>query len=175
MEISGSSYEYVMETTKVLYEPDRRIDTFGETKFKFQLISELMDSVGQVRIREGVINAAKPLILNPSLPPGVELEGFSPETREFFDAIQGDLQDLKFLQYGFNISATEVTTEVLSESYESVSAKLTQEAKRIGDPMLAVIAGSDDSWELSLLKFTLEMAAQSFKINHFDFKRRGLL
>ncbi len=40
---SQDDIHYALETTKVLREPDRRIDTFGETRFEFQLISELMD------------------------------------------------------------------------------------------------------------------------------------
>jgi hypothetical protein len=43
---SQDDIHYALETTKVLREPDRRIDTFGETRFEFQLISELMDRSG---------------------------------------------------------------------------------------------------------------------------------
>jgi hypothetical protein len=38
-----------------------------------------------------------------------------------------------------------------------------------------VISGVDETWEISLLKFTVEMIEKSQKINLFDFKRRGLL
>jgi hypothetical protein len=41
--------------------------------------------------------------------------------------------------------------------------------------MQAIIQGVDDTWEISLLKFTVEMIAKSRGINLFDFKRRGLL
>ncbi|MCX6866269.1 MAG: hypothetical protein NTV46_08655 [Verrucomicrobia bacterium] len=37
---SQDDIHYALETTRVLHEPDRRIDTFGETRFEFQLISE---------------------------------------------------------------------------------------------------------------------------------------
>ena len=47
---SQDDIQYALETTKVLREPDHRIMTFGETRFEFQLISELMDRVGEVRI-----------------------------------------------------------------------------------------------------------------------------
>ena len=33
----------------------------------------------------------------------------------------------------------------------------------------------DDTWEISLLKFTFEMIQKSHNINMFDFKRRGLI
>ena len=52
-------FQYALENTHVLHEPDRRIDTFGTTQFEFQLVSELMDSVSAVRVREGRITEAK--------------------------------------------------------------------------------------------------------------------
>ena len=39
----------------------------------------------------------------------------------------------------------------------------------------AVIRGVDDTWEISLLKFNMDMIEQSQGINVFDFKRKGLL
>ena len=49
------------------------------------------------------------------------------------------------------------------------------ETVRSGNPLTAVIAGVDDTWEICLLKFTIEMIQKSCGINIFDFKRRGLL
>ena len=66
--MSSLSYDdisYAMESTRVLHEPDRRIDTFGSTNFEFSLVSELMDSVDVVRVREGRIEAERPRILKP--------------------------------------------------------------------------------------------------------------
>ena len=63
---SQDDIHYALETTKVLREPDRRIDTFGETRFEFQLISELMDRSGEVRIRTGEVEAMRPRILRPT-------------------------------------------------------------------------------------------------------------
>jgi len=60
---SDEDIHYALETTSVLREPDRRIDTFGATSFQFHLVSELMDSVDKVRVREGKIEAARPTIL----------------------------------------------------------------------------------------------------------------
>ena len=62
---SESDIQYALDMTKVLHEPDRRIDTFGNTQFEFQLVSELMDEVDQVRVRQGRIEAQKPVILRP--------------------------------------------------------------------------------------------------------------
>ena len=84
---SPDDIHYALETTKVLREPDRRIDTFGETRFEFQLISELMDRAGEVRIRTGSVEAMRPRILRPSAYNEVQLEGFDPSARARFDKL----------------------------------------------------------------------------------------
>ena len=80
---SESDIQYALEMTTVLHEPDRRIDTFGNTQFEFQLVSELMDDVNQVRIRNGRIEAQKPVILRPDGFSGFDFEGFGPEAEKF--------------------------------------------------------------------------------------------
>ncbi len=50
---SRDDIRYAAEMTRVVYEPDRRIDTFGDTRFNFLLLSELMDEVNVVRVRSG--------------------------------------------------------------------------------------------------------------------------
>ena len=46
---SRDDIRYAAEMTRVVYEPDRRIDTFGDTRFNFLLLSELMDEVNVAR------------------------------------------------------------------------------------------------------------------------------
>ena len=60
---SRDDIRYAAEMTRVVYEPDRRIDTFGDTRFNFLLLSELMDEAGVVRVRSGWVEAEKPKII----------------------------------------------------------------------------------------------------------------
>ena len=96
-------FQYAMETTRVLHEPDHRIQTFGETRFQFQLISEPMDQVGKVRIRKGDVEAMKPRILRPEPYREIELEGFDEDARarldELVEKLKSQGRDLAFLQY----------------------------------------------------------------------------
>lgn len=57
---SEFDFQYTIENTKVLHEPDRRIDTFGTTQFEFQLVTELMDSTNVTRVRQGRIERNAP-------------------------------------------------------------------------------------------------------------------
>ncbi len=169
--------QYALEMTKVLHEPDRRIDTFGSTQFEFQLVSELMDSVGKTRVRQGKIEAEKPLILRPD-PHAVanfDFEGFGPEAEAFGSFLRENAHRLAILKYGFKFRKNDMSEEIVNEPMEQVCGKLVDELRSSGNPMRAVIAGVDDAWEICLLKFTVEMIEKSQGINLFDFKRRGLL
>ncbi len=43
------------------------------------------------------------------------------------------------------------------------------------EPLNAVLQGVDDAWEVSLLKFTMDLIQQSAPGNMGDFRKRGLL
>jgi len=176
---SQDDIHYALETTKVLSEPDRRIDTFGETRFEFQLISELMDRSGEIRIRTGEVEAMRPRILRPSVYREVELEGFDPSARVRFDKLVEKLKsegkDLAFLQYGFQFKRGQVHEEIIHDTMDAVRERVLEDIRRTGNPARAVIEGVDDAWEISILKFSFEMILRSHEINAFDFKRRGLM
>ena len=172
---SESDIQYALDMTKVLHEPDRRIDTFGNTQFEFQLVSELMDEVDQVRVRQGRIEAQKPVILRPDGLAGFDFEGFGPEAEKFGSWLKENLHRIAFFQYGFHFKKSDVSEEIVHESMENVCGKLVADTRSTGNPMRAVIQGVDDAWEVCLLKFTVEMIAKSRGINEFDFKRRGLI
>jgi hypothetical protein len=169
---SEDDLHYALETTEVLHEPDRRIDTFGATSFEFHLISEPMDEIGKVRIRSGRITAEKPLIIKPEIAGDLEFEGFGEQAQAFAEWLRSKF---KALQYGFALRKSEVTESLVHDSLENVRDRVLEDVKRSGNPLTAVLLGVDDTWEFSLLKFTFEMIQKSLPTNRFDFKRRGLL
>ncbi|MGD7653565.1 MAG: hypothetical protein ACQCXQ_10150 [Verrucomicrobiales bacterium] len=176
---SPDDIQYALETTRVLREPDHRIETFGDTRFEFQLISELMDRAGEVRIRTGEVQAQRPRIIRPEAYREVELEGFDEGTRAKFDAMldkfRAEGKDLAFLQYGFQFRRGQVHEEIITDSFEAVRDRVLEDIRRDGNPARAVIEGVDDAWEISILKFSFEMIQRSHDINAFDFKRRGMI
>ena len=167
--------QYALENTQVVYEPDRRIDTFGNTEFEFLLVSELMDAVNTCRIREGRIEAHKPMILRPDGLAHFDFEGFSEEASAFGRWLKQNIENLAILRYGFSFKRVEIHEHTVNEPVQAVLGKLVSETRASGNPMRAIIHGVDDTWEISLLKFTVDMIAKSQGINIFDFKRRGLI
>jgi hypothetical protein len=176
---SPDDIQYALGATRVLREPDHRIRTFGDTRFGFCLISELMDRVGEVRIRTGELEAQRPRLLRPDGYCGIELEGFGSGTRARFERMVEKLReegrDLAMLRYGFHFRRGEVREEVVHEGIDAVRERVLDDIRRSGDPALAVIEGVDDAWEISVLRFSLEMILRSHEINTFDFRRRGMM
>ena len=172
---SEFDFQYAIENTQVLHEPDRRIDTFGSTRFEFCLISELMDSSGVTRVRTGKMEAQKPLIVKPEGYENWDFEGFGAEGQAFGTWLKEQLRHQALLRYGFHFKRSDVTEETVHEPVAAVCDRLVEDVRRTGNPMRAVIQGVDDTWEISLLKFAVEMIDKSVNINRFDFKRRGLL
>ena len=171
-----SSIEYAIRHTRVLYAPYRRIESFGETRFSFRLVSEPMDTVGHCRVRSGWVEAGRPRILKPPSMRGIETEGFSTEAARLFDWLRDQGVPLQpFIQYGFQFSRSTVQEEYLHEPMQEVADRVVREAESSGDMFRTVIETVDDAWEVSLLCFMIEMIQQSHEINIFDFKRRGLL
>ncbi|MES2995822.1 MAG: hypothetical protein V4733_03335 [Verrucomicrobiota bacterium] len=176
---TSDDIQYAMETTRVLQEPDRRIDTFGDTRFEFQMISEQMDRVGEVKIRSGEMEALRPRLLRPDGFRDVDLDGFDSSSKEKMERMLAKLReqgrDLAVLRYGFQFRKLGVREEVVHEPIEAVRERLLEDNRRVGNPALAIIEGVDDAWEVSLLKFSLEMIMRSHEINAFDLRRRGLI
>ena len=49
---------YAVNNTEVVLKPRKQLETFGNSTVNYVLISEMMDEVNKVRIREGTIIAA---------------------------------------------------------------------------------------------------------------------
>lgn len=143
------------------------------------MISELMDSVGQTRVRTGVIEAQIPQIIKPEAYSEIDFDGFSEdaekEAQKLFDWLKKKGHNLAFLKYGFEFKKRETKSEVVHEPVESVVGKVKEQSDRNNDPSLAILQGVDDTWEVSLLKFTIKMIERSKDVNVTDYKRSGLL
>jgi len=158
----------------VIRSPKRSIQTFGATSFKFFLISELMDSVDEVRVREGRIEAERPQIITPERMTKLLLEGFGEKASEYAEHLQHNPQMAAFLKYGFQLAKRGVTESIAHDSLEAVVGRINIEADEMNEST-AVIQGVDEAWEVCLLKFSVDLIQQSVGENVKDFRRRGLL
>ena len=173
--IEEHDFRYAMESTRVVVQPERVIETFGSTTFKFLLVSELMDEVNAVRIRGGRIEAERPRIVSPHNFSKLLLDGFGDSAREYADWMQENAQTFKILRYGFQFKKTDFEQNVVRDSMEVVLGRLEDELAAKKDPASALISGVDDAWEVCLLKFTMDLIQRSAGENVNEWKRRGLI
>ena len=168
-------FDYAIENTQVILAPERQIATFGSTSFNFYLISELMDRVDHVRVRNGKIHADRPQILTPEHYCRLLLEGFGEQAQRFVDQMREHARNIAVLRYGFQFRKTDVIEETLRDSIDAVINRTKRRVESENEPLSAIIQGVDDAWEVCLLKFTIDMIERSSGGNIGDLHKRGLI
>jgi hypothetical protein len=172
---SEDDFQYAAENTQVIVAPEQQIATFGSTSFRFYLISELMDRVNEVRVRDGRIHAERPQIVTPDHYARLLLEGFGDQAQRYVEQLRERMRDVKVLRYGFQFRKTDVVENTVRDSLEAVIARTKTTVENANDPLSAIIQGVDDAWEVCLLKFTIDLIERSSGGNMGDFRKRGLL
>lgn len=173
--IEEHDFNYAMENTRVVVQPERIIETFGSTSFRFLLVSELMDEVNAVRIRGGRIEAERPRIMSPHHFRKLLLDGFGEGGQDYANWIEERAHLFKILQYGFQLRKTDIEQNIVHDSMETVVARLKDDLAGRNDPSAALIEGVDEKWEVCLLKFTMDLIQRSSGENLDEWKRRGLI
>ncbi len=171
---SQSDIWYAINSTRIVLMPSRRLETFGATVLHYHMVSELMDNVNKVRIREGRIQAHKPQIITPSSVSAGLLDGFGEEAERYVEWLREHMQDLRMLQYGFVISKKEISEEVVSDNLDAVVERVQDAVRKKDDPLAAVVVGVDVPWEVCLIKMMVDVSSQSFPGNVRELERHRL-
>lgn len=175
---TADDFQYALENTRLLLAPHRQIETFGSTHFRFRLLTESMDRVDEVCVREGTVHAERPQLLTPEHHARLLLENFGERAEEFAEWVRGSGRPFaKVLKYGFQFRRSEVRQTLIHDSFEAVSRRVCEEVavEQEHKPLSAVLQGVEDAWEVCLLKFTMDLVGSSAPGNVDDFRRRGLL
>src|SRR6266576_1028041 len=112
-------FQYAIENTQVILAPERQIATFGSTSFRFFLITELMDRVNEVRVRDGRIHADRPQILTPEHFSRLLLEGFGEKAEKYVEQLREHARSMAVLRYGFQFRKTDLSEQTLRDSIDS--------------------------------------------------------
>jgi len=167
---------YALENTQLVKGPEKSLETFGTTRVKYHLITEVMDAVNQVRVREGVLNAAQPQILTPNFNQNSPIEGFDDDQSEaFMNWLKQNKPDLRLLNYGFTISKTDVSDTILHESADVVEGNVLEAVKKEQDGFSAVLRGVEHPWEVCLLKLMVDLVEKSMPRHVQELQSRNLL
>jgi hypothetical protein len=175
MEMKSHDFWFAINNTEVVMMPQSRLQTFGSTNLHYHLVSELMDTVNKIRVREGTIRSKRPEIILPNFDDNEFLEGFGEEARQYVDWMKSHAHDFFVLQYGFKIQKRDISEHIVSGNVQEVLDTVKKSVKEKDDPSSSVILGVDDPWDVCLLKLMFDLIQQSAPMNFKDIKRRRLL
>ncbi len=166
------NFWYAVNNTELVSAPTSRLETFGDTIVNYYLVSELMDSIDKVRVREGHLKALKPEIITPQGLGQMDLDDFGPEARQYAEWLSEHAGELRILQYGFRLQKRELKEYVVSDHLDNVLDRVKQEVKMQNDPLSAILLGVDDPWEVCLLKLMVELVQNSAQGNIQDIRNQ---
>lgn len=171
---SHFDFWYAVNNTRILSLPQRTLETFGTTVLTYHLVAEHMDAVGQVRVREGRMEAFRPEIITPEAYAKVVLEGFGQEANEYLNWLKEHSKDFQILRYGYNLKQASFSEHMVTDSLEAVTDRVLAEVKSSEDPFRAVLVGVDDPWDVCLVKLFAELIQRSAKSNFEQLARREI-
>ncbi len=166
-----------VENTEILRTPRQDLYTFGTTNIYYYLVTEpsysgLFGDATETVIREGRVRAERPRIVTPHYLYG--LDGFSTDARRYFEQlIETYGPNMPGLLYTYRNEPGEMN--IVSDHWRSVVEKLNARIDDKGDQMAAIIKGTDELWDVALMKFIFELTRRSLSGNVGQLDARGLL
>jgi hypothetical protein len=165
---------FAVNNTEIVLMPRRHLETFGSTMLHYHLVSELMDTVEQVRVREGRMQAHKPQIITPEAYSKVLLEGFGEAAGRYVEWLREHESNIRILQYGYNLKQESFSEHVVSDSIENVIERVKTEVQSKNDPNHAVVRGVEEPWDVCLVKLFRAVIEHSAASNMRDLSRRNM-
>ena len=172
---SREEIEYASRLTEIVLTPENKLATFGATVVKYHVVTELLDSVGRVRIREGSFHVERPRLITPRFYANRLVENFGEEAREYADHFASSQEGVRILQYGLRFRKEEQSETIVPGHLKEVADQIAADLKQRDDKFAGVIIGVDDLWEVSLVRFGIELIGASAPRNIRDLADRGLL
>ena len=165
---------YAARKVRILLSPSRRLETFGNTLVNYHLVSELEDRPGKIRIREGRLEAHRPLVITPDFS-GVTAEGFGEEAKAYLEFLRSQNENLRILRYGYHLRSDNFSELVVTDSLAAVTERVKAEVEAKGDPLAAVLQGVDEPWDIALVELWRREVSRSAGDNIRELNERGEL
>jgi len=177
MRTDDDKIEDAVRHTEILRLPKQSLATFGTTNIGYYLVTkpvydEITKESNETVIREGRVIAERPRIVTPYYMS--QIEGFSGDAKRYFNAlIQKYGADAPGLFYTYRNEPGKLT--IVTEELRAVVDRLNSEIDRRGDPLITIIKGQDELWDVSLMRFIYEITDSSMQNNLSQLMSRGLL
>ena len=171
---SQFDFWFAVNNTEIVVPPKRHIETFGNTIINYHMVSELMDSVGKVRVREGRMQALRPQIITPSSYSTLMLEGFGEQAQQYLEWLKEHEDTVRILRYGYTLKQEAFSEQVLTDTAEAVLERVKLEVSTKQDPFAAVIKGVDDPWDVCLVRLFWTVIQNSAQANIRELHERRM-
>jgi|TARA_B100000315_G_C14540619_1_gene570694 hypothetical protein len=177
MHFDDERLEDVIRHTEILRLPKQTLATFGITNIGYYLVTEPVYSepekdVPETVIREGRVITERPRIVTPHYLS--QFEGFSLDAQRYFNMLLKKYgPNAPGLFYSYRNEPKGLT--IVAGDIPTVVDKINAEIDKRGDPLVTIIKGEDEFWDVSLLKFIYEMTRNSMNNNLLQLQSRGLL
>ena len=171
---SQFDFWFAVNNTEIVVPPKRHIETFGNTIINYHMVSELMDSVGKVRVREGRMQALRPQIITPSSYSTLMLEGFGEQAQQYLEWLKEHEDTVRILRYGYTLKQEAFSEQVLTDTAEAVLERVKLEVATKQDPFAAVIKGVDDPWDVCLVRLFWTVIQNSAQANIRELHERRM-
>jgi hypothetical protein len=159
-----------LNNTEILRMPKHKLATFGVTRVYYYFMSSI--SAEKTKVREGTVISQRPKIIAPEEYENI-FEGFGKQTSKYAQAIfQLTGTDLRILEYRFKNDSEEVNT--VNETFNVVLKKINNRIDKNEDKLSAIIKGTDSTWQLSIMKFIVDITVQSSSANITELEEKGM-
>jgi len=165
---------FAVNNTEIMVPPKRHLETFGNTIINYHLVSELMDSIGKVRIREGRMHALRPQIITPSSYSTTLLEGFGEQAQQYLEWLKEHEDSVRILRYGYTLKQEAFSEQVVTDTIESVLDRVKADVADKNDPFAAIVKGVDDPWDVCLVRLFWTVIQNSAQANIRELHERRL-
>lgn len=165
---------FAVNNTEIVVPPKRHLETFGNTIINYHLVSELMDSVGKVRVREGRMQALRPQIITPSSYSTLMLEGFGEQAQQYLEWLKEHEDTVRILRYGYTLKQEAFSEQVVSDTAETVLERVKSDVANKKDPFSAVVKGVDDPWDVCLVRLFWTVIQNSAPANIREMQARRM-
>ncbi len=166
---------YAIENTHVLRAPKRNLSTFGTTNVRYFLLTKpaysgVVEASDDTVIREGRVISQQPRVVTPGYM--LNLEGFGDGAKDYFERLIME-QGPNVPGILYNYRNEQENLNIVSGTFHSVMDRIE---KDVGDdPLVGIIRGIDELWDVSLLKFIHDLTSRSLEGNVRELQGSGLL
>lgn len=173
-ENTSFDFWYAVQNTHLLHSPTSNLETFGTTVLHYHLVTELLDSVNQIRVREGKVKASRPEIIAPNSVFENLLDNFGSDAHEYAEWLRTHETDLMIMKYGFAVGKEHLTEEIVTGELRPVAERVRDVVTEKNDPLAAVLIGVEKPWEVCLLKLMVDVVQQSAPGNARTLFQQGI-